>query len=171
MAVNLSSRQFHDVSLAQTVDAILAAAGVEARHLEIEITERIAMEDAEVTVANLLALRGMNVGISVDDFGTGYSSLSYLKKFPVTTLKIDQSFISDVATNSADAGIVRAVVEMAHGMKLNVIAEGVETKEQFAHLRQSGCDEIQGFWFSRPLSVEAVERLLDEELERWIPKA
>jgi diguanylate cyclase (GGDEF)-like protein/PAS domain S-box-containing protein len=171
MAVNLSSRQFHDAALVPMVDAVLSVAEVEPRHLEIEITESVAMEDAQVTVANLLALRGRNVGISVDDFGTGYSSLSYLKKFPVTSLKIDQSFVSDMATNAADAGIVRAVVEMAHGMKLNVIAEGVETKEQFSHLRQYGCDEIQGYWFSRPQPAETVDRLLEEELERWIPRA
>ena len=122
----------------------------------------------EVTVANLLALRELNVGVSIDDFGTGYSSLSYLKRFPVTTLKIDRSFVTDVVTNSADSGIVRAVVAMAHGLKLNVIAEGVETKEQFAHLRESGCDALQGYWFSRPLTVEAVDGLLAEERERWI---
>jgi EAL domain-containing protein (putative c-di-GMP-specific phosphodiesterase class I) len=125
------------------------------------------MEDAEVTVANLMALRDLNVGISIDDFGTGYSSLSYLKRFPVTTLKIDRSFVSDVVTNSADAGIVRAVVAMAHGLKLNVIAEGVETKEQFAYLRENGCDALQGYWFSRPLTIESVDRLLEEELDRW----
>ena len=128
------------------------------------------MEDAEVTVANLLALRELNVGVSIDDFGTGYSSLSYLKRFPVTTLKIDRSFVTDVVTNSADAGIVRAVVAMAHGLKLNVIAEGVETKEQFAYLRESGCDALQGYWFSRPLTVSGVEVLLAEERERWNAK-
>ena len=128
------------------------------------------MEDAEVTVANLLALRDLNVGVSIDDFGTGYSSLSYLKRFPVTTLKIDRSFVTDVVTNSADAGIVRAVVAMAHGLKLNVIAEGVETKEQFAYLRENGCDALQGYWFSRPLAVDRVDVLLAEERERWSAK-
>jgi EAL domain-containing protein (putative c-di-GMP-specific phosphodiesterase class I) len=119
----------------------------------------------------LLALRELKVGISIDDFGTGYSSLSYLKRFPVTTLKIDRSFVSDVVTNSADAGIVNAVVAMAHGLKLNVIAEGVETKEQFTYLRENGCDALQGYWFSRPLPVQAVTGLLAEELERWTPRS
>jgi EAL domain-containing protein (putative c-di-GMP-specific phosphodiesterase class I) len=108
--------------------------------------------------------------VSIDDFGTGYSSLSYLKRFPVTTLKIDRSFVTDVVTNSADAGIVRAVVAMAHGLKLNVIAEGVETKEQFAYLRENGCDALQGYWFSRPLTVSGVDVLLAEERERWSAK-
>lgn len=167
MAINLSPSQFHERNLISSVQTALATAGLKPETLEIEITEGVAMEDAEVTVANLLALRDLNVGVSIDDFGTGYSSLSYLKRFPVTTLKIDRSFVTDVVTNSADAGIVRAVVAMAHGLKLNVIAEGVETKEQFSHLRDSGCDALQGYWFSRPLTVSAVDDLLAEERERW----
>jgi diguanylate cyclase (GGDEF)-like protein/PAS domain S-box-containing protein len=167
IAVNLSPSQFHERNLVGTIRRVLTVSSLKPEDLEIEITEGVAMEDAEVTVANLMALRDLNVGISIDDFGTGYSSLSYLKRFPVTTLKIDRSFVSDVVTNSADAGIVRAVVAMAHGLKLNVIAEGVETKEQFAYLRENGCDALQGYWFSRPLPVEAVDQLLDEELERW----
>ncbi len=167
MAINLSPSQFHERNLVASVQKTLTESGIRPETLEIEITEGVAMEDAEVTVANLLALRELKVGVSIDDFGTGYSSLSYLKRFPVTTLKIDRSFVTDVVTNSADAGIVRAVVAMAHGLKLNVIAEGVETKEQFAYLRESGCDALQGYWFSRPLTVDAVDGLLAEELERW----
>ncbi|HMF08293.1 MAG TPA: EAL domain-containing protein [Thermoanaerobaculia bacterium] len=171
VAVNLSPSQFHERNLVSTVQRALSDSNLKPQALEIEITEGVAMEDADVTVANLLALRDLDVGISIDDFGTGYSSLSYLKRFPVTTLKIDRSFVSDVVSNSADAGIVRAVLAMAHGLKLNVIAEGVETHEQFAYLRSSGCDALQGYWFSRPLPVEAVDKLLAEELERWTPKA
>jgi diguanylate cyclase (GGDEF)-like protein/PAS domain S-box-containing protein len=171
VAVNLSPSQFHERNLVSTVQRALSDSDLKPQALEIEITEGVAMEDADVTVANLLALRDLDVGISIDDFGTGYSSLSYLKRFPVTTLKIDRSFVSDVVSNSADAGIVRAVLAMAHGLKLNVIAEGVETHEQFAYLRSNGCDALQGYWFSRPLPVEAVSRLLAEELERWTPKA
>jgi diguanylate cyclase (GGDEF)-like protein/PAS domain S-box-containing protein len=171
VAVNLSPSQFHERNLVSTVQRALSDSDLKPQALEIEITEGVAMEDADVTVANLLALRDLDVGISIDDFGTGYSSLSYLKRFPVTTLKIDRSFVSDVVSNSADAGIVRAVLAMAHGLKLNVIAEGVETHEQFAYLRSSGCDALQGYWFSRPLPVEAVDKLLAEELERWTPKA
>jgi diguanylate cyclase (GGDEF)-like protein/PAS domain S-box-containing protein len=171
VAINLSPSQFHERNLAATVQQALAESHLKPETLEIEITEGVAMEDAEVTVANLMALRDLNVGISIDDFGTGYSSLSYLKKFPVTTLKIDRSFVSDVVTNSADAGIVRAVVAMAHGLNLNVIAEGVETKEQFAHIKDSGCDALQGYWFCRPQPVEALDVLLAEEQERWRPRA
>jgi diguanylate cyclase (GGDEF)-like protein/PAS domain S-box-containing protein len=167
IATNLSPSQFHERNLVANLQRTLAETGLRPEALEIEITEGVAMEDAEVTVANLLALRDLNVGVSIDDFGTGYSSLSYLKRFPVTTLKIDRSFVTDVVTNSADAGIVRAVVAMAHGLKLNVIAEGVETKEQFAYLRESGCDALQGYWFSRPLAVDKVDVLLAEERERW----
>jgi len=171
VAVNVSPSQFHERDLVPMIHEALLESSVPPETLEIEITEGVAMEDAEVTVANLLALRELKVGISIDDFGTGYSSLSYLKRFPVTTLKIDRSFVSDVVTNSADAGIVRAVVAMAHGLKLNVIAEGVETKEQFTYLRENGCDALQGYWFSRPLKVEAVDALLAEEKERWTPRA
>ncbi len=170
VAINLSPSQFHEKNLVSNVRRVLTETGLPAETLEIEITEGVAMEDAEVTVANLLALRELNVGVSIDDFGTGYSSLSYLKRFPVTTLKIDRSFVTDVVTNAADAGIVRAVVAMAHGLKLNVIAEGVETKEQFAYLRENGCDALQGYWFSRPLTVSGVDVLLAEERERWSAK-
>ena len=167
IAINLSPSQFHERNLVTSVRKALDESQIKPETLELEITEGVAMEDADVTVANLLALRDLKVGVSIDDFGTGYSSLSYLKRFPVTTLKIDRSFVTDVVTNSADAGIVRAVVAMAHGLKLNVIAEGVETKEQFAYLRENGCDALQGYWFSRPLAVDKVDGLLNEELERW----
>jgi diguanylate cyclase (GGDEF)-like protein/PAS domain S-box-containing protein len=171
IAINLSPSQFHEKNLITSVENALLRAELKPDSLEIEITEGVAMEDAQVTLSNLLALRDLNVGVAIDDFGTGYSSLSYLKRFPVTTLKIDRSFITDVVSNAADAGIVRAVVAMAHGLKLNVIAEGVETKEQFSYLRENGCDALQGFWFSRPLPVEAVENLLVEERERWSANA
>lgn len=137
----------------------------------MEITEAVAMESAEIVVANLEALRGRGVRIAIDDFGTGYSSLSYLKHYPIHTLKIDRSFVTDVATDAADAGIVRAIIEMAHGLRLNVIAEGVETKEQFLHLQRYGCDEMQGYWVSRPLPVEEADRLLDKEMEFWTQKS
>jgi diguanylate cyclase (GGDEF)-like protein/PAS domain S-box-containing protein len=171
MAVNVSARQFRERGLVTTIQQALSAADLNPHYLEIEITESIAMESAEIVVANLEALRSMSIGISIDDFGTGYSSLTYLKRYPINCLKIDRSFVTDVATNAADAGIVRAVVEMAHGMKLNVIAEGVETKDQFSYLQRYGCDEMQGYWFSRPLPVEAIDKLLAEELRLWTPQA
>jgi EAL domain-containing protein (putative c-di-GMP-specific phosphodiesterase class I) len=129
------------------------------------------MEGAEIVSANLSLLRSMGVGIAIDDFGTGYSSMSYLKSFPLTSLKIDRSFVTDLPTNPADAGIVRAIVEMAHGSQLTVIAEGVETQEQFQRLQQYGADEMQGYWCSRPLTHEGVDKRLQEELQLWSPNA
>ena len=170
IAVNFSARQFRERDLVRMVAQALADAELEPRYLEIEITESIAMEAAESVVANLNTLRSMGIGIAIDDFGTGYSSLSYLKRYPVTSLKIDRSFITDLPTNPADAGIVRAIVEMAHGSRLSVVAEGVETKEQFAQLQLCGCDEIQGFWVSRPLNPAGVDQHIADELELWAEK-
>ncbi|HTY42455.1 MAG TPA: EAL domain-containing protein [Thermoanaerobaculia bacterium] len=167
MSVNFSAKQFRERSLVHTVEEALSKAGLEPRHLEVEITESIAMEGAEIVVANLNTLRSMGVGIAIDDFGTGYSSMSYLKSFPITSLKIDRSFVTDLANNPADAGIVRAIVEMAHGSRLSVIAEGVETQDQFQLLQKYGCDEMQGYWVSRPLPVDGIDRKLEEELALW----
>jgi diguanylate cyclase (GGDEF)-like protein/PAS domain S-box-containing protein len=167
MSVNFSARQFRERGLVSTVDDALSRSGLEPKHLEVEITESIAMEGAEIVVANLNTLRQMGVGIAIDDFGTGYSSMSYLKSFPVTSLKIDKSFVTDLPTNPADAGIVRAIVEMAHGSRLSVIAEGVETRDQFQLLQKYGCDEMQGYWVSRPLPVEGIEQKLQEERAFW----
>ncbi len=168
VAVNVSARQFRDPGLQATIDRALSESGLSPEHLEIEITESIAMESAEIVVGNLEALRGRGVRIAIDDFGTGYSSLNYLKRFPVHSLKIDRSFVTEVGTNPADAGIVRAVVEMAHGLKLITVAEGVETREQFLHLQRLGCDEMQGFWVSHPLPAEGVDEILSRELELWV---
>lgn len=170
IAVNFSARQFQERHLTHAVSRVLADAGLEPKHLEIEITESVAMEGAEVVVANLNMLRSMGVGIAIDDFGTGYSSMSYLKRYPVTSLKIDRSFVMDLPSNPADAGIVRAIVEMAHGSRLHVTAEGVETKEQFVRLQECGCDEMQGYWVSRPLTLEGVDMHLTEQLALWSQK-
>ncbi|MEX0879406.1 MAG: EAL domain-containing protein [Thermoanaerobaculia bacterium] len=167
MAVNFSARQFRERGLVQTVERAVSEAGLEPRNLEIEITESIAMEGAEIVVTNLNQLRAMGVGIAIDDFGTGYSSLSYLKRYPITSLKIDRSFVSDLPTNPADAGIVRAIVALAHGSNLSVIGEGVETKEQFLRLQEYGCDEMQGYWVSRPLPEEGVTQRLTDEIALW----
>jgi diguanylate cyclase (GGDEF)-like protein/PAS domain S-box-containing protein len=167
IAVNFSARQFQERHLTRTVSRVLADSGLEPRHLEIEITESVAMEGAEVVVANLNMLRSMGVGIAIDDFGTGYSSMSYLKRYPITSLKIDRSFVTDLPINPADAGIVRAIIEMAHGSRLHVTAEGVETKEQFVRLQEAGCDEMQGYWVSRPLTLDGVDQHLAEQLALW----
>jgi diguanylate cyclase (GGDEF)-like protein/PAS domain S-box-containing protein len=171
VAVNVSARQFREDSLVHMVGSALSEADLDPRHLEVEITESIAMESAEIVVGNLRLLRGMGVGIAIDDFGTGYSSLTYLKRYPVTALKIDRSFVADLPDSAADAGIVRAIVEMAHGTKLNVIAEGVETKDQFLLLQRHGCDEMQGYWVSPPLTSGGVDHLLGEELRLWAERA
>ena len=171
VSVNFSARQFRERNLASMVESALANASLEPRHLEVEITESIAMEGAEIVVANLNVLRNMGVGIAIDDFGTGYSSMSYLKRYPVTSLKIDRSFVTDAPVNPADAGIVRAIIEMAHGSSLNVIAEGVETKEQFQLLQQYGCNEMQGYWISRPQSAAGIDDHLKAEIDLWGPPA
>ena len=167
VAVNVSARQFRDPNLLETVDQALSESELTPEHLELEITESVAMASAETVVANLEALRGRGVRVAIDDFGTGYSSLNYLKRFPIHTLKIDRSFVTEVGTNPADAGIVRAIVEMAHGLKLNVVAEGVETEDQFRHLQRYGCDEMQGYWVGPPLPAEGITALLARELELW----
>jgi len=112
----------------------------------------------------------MGVAIAIDDFGTGYSSLTYLKSYPVTSLKIDRSFVIDIEANPADQAIVRAIVEMGHGSRLHVVGEGVETQEQFRRLQECGCDEIQGYWVGRPMSIEGVEEILSRERELWGPQ-
>jgi len=130
------------------------------RYLELELTESVLMHDAESSTAVLGALKAMGVRLAIDDFGTGYSSLSYLKRFPIGTLKIDQSFVRDIATDADDASIVSAVIGMGRNLKQRVIAEGVETHEQLAFLRMQRCDEGQGFQFSHPLSAEDFTNLL-----------
>ena len=170
VSVNFSARQFRERNLAHMVERALTDARLQPQHLEVEITESTAMEGAEIVVANLNVLRSMGVGIAIDDFGTGYSSMSYLKRYPVTSLKIDRSFVTDLPVNPADAGIVRAIIEMAHGSRLNVIAEGVETKDQFTLLQGYGCDEMQGYWVSRPKPAEGIDDHLKAEVELWSPK-
>jgi diguanylate cyclase (GGDEF)-like protein/PAS domain S-box-containing protein len=167
VSINFSARQFRERNLAGMVARALTETSLEPRHLEVEITESIAMEGAEIVVANLNLLRNMGVGIAIDDFGTGYSSMSYLKRYPVTSLKIDRSFVTDLPVNPADAGIVRAIIEMAHGSRLNVIAEGVETKEQFQLLQGYGCNEMQGYWVSRPQPAAGIDDHLKAEVELW----
>ena len=155
VSVNLSARQFQQAKLVAQVTGSLAASGIEASSLDLEITESSAMQNAELTINTLLELKRLGVAISLDDFGTGYSSLNYLKRFPIDRVKLDQSFVRDMTRNPEDAAIVRAVISMAHTLKLVVVAEGVETEDQLAFLRHHRCDEIQGFLFSPP--VEAIE--------------
>ncbi len=162
MSVNLSPRQFRQKDLVETISGILQEAGLDPRFLELEITEGTVMHQADKAVALLERLHQLGVQLSVDDFGTGYSSLAYLKRFPVQTLKIDQSFVRDLTTDADGAGIVAAVIAMAKSLKLSVIAEGVETKEQLASLTKLKCDEYQGYYFSKPVPAEDFARLLKQ---------
>ncbi|GAX90648.1 GGDEF domain-containing protein [Effusibacillus lacus] len=160
VAVNLSARQFRQTDLVATVARVLHETGLDPEYLELEITESIALENADRTIATLNELRTLGVRISIDDFGTGYSSLSYLKKFPIDTLKIDRSFVREIDTNLSDAAIVTAIITLAHSLNLKVVAEGVETPVQQAFLLKQKCDEMQGYLFSRPVPVSSFERLM-----------
>ena len=150
MAVNLSPRQFQNSDLPAQIAAALEETGLAPQDLELEITESVAMHNSERTLQMLRRLREMGVRIAVDDFGTGHSSLNYLRSFPIDCVKIDQGFVHEIESSAADRAIVSAVIRMAHGLELRVTAEGVETKEQLAYLREQGCEEAQGFLFGRP---------------------
>ncbi|MGO1058595.1 putative bifunctional diguanylate cyclase/phosphodiesterase [Planococcus sp. FY231025] len=164
LAVNLSPLQFLDASLMEIVRGALEKTGFPASSLELEITEGVAVYDAEMAIARMEALRKLGIGIAIDDFGTGYSSMMYLKRFPVTNLKIAQPFVQDMETSPADKALVATMVSMAHSMGMSVIAEGVETLEQLESLRVLGCDEIQGYLFSRPLPAEQFTSMLKSGL-------
>lgn len=160
VSVNVSGHQLIEGDLIADIAQSLAQAGVEAHWLEVELTEGSLMENTQHTIASLQRLRAMGVKISIDDFGTGYSSLAYLRRFPIDTLKIDIAFIREVTSNPQDAAITRTIIELAHSLKLRVVAEGVETQAQLEFLREAGCDQIQGYLFSRPLPMKDLERLL-----------
>jgi EAL domain-containing protein (putative c-di-GMP-specific phosphodiesterase class I) len=157
IAVNFSVKQLQERNLIDTIIAILAETGLPATALEVEITESIAIKDLDITISILESLRSIGVKISLDDFGTGYSSLAALKYLPLDRLKIDRIFISELRANTIDAGIVRTIVNLGHELNLNVVAEGVETIEQFEFLRSINCDAVQGFLFSRPLAASDLE--------------
>ena len=163
ITVNLSNRQFNDPGFITKIERIIQRTGIEPALLELELTESVIMRNTRAANAALDSLDAMGVKFSIDDFGTGYSSLYYLKRFPVDTLKIDRSFVSDVTTNPDDAAIVSAIIGMGHNMKLKVIAEGVENQEQMAFLRAHDCDIIQGFLFSQPLLPAGMSRVLREK--------
>ena len=161
IAVNISARQLHDKDLVETVRTTLESTRLRAEYLEIELTESAVMLNADETINTMALLRGMDVRISLDDFGTGYSSLSYLKRFPVTGLKIDQSFVRDIANDPDDAAIVRAIIVVAQALMLDVTAEGVETVEQLEFLKAHGCGEAQGYYFARPVPASEMRALLE----------
>jgi diguanylate cyclase (GGDEF)-like protein len=164
VAVNLSARQFLQLELPAVVAETLQESGLPAACLELEITESLLMHDLDGAIGTLRGLKAMGVQLALDDFGTGYSSLSYLKRFPLDRLKIDRSFVGDITSAADEAAIALAVIALAHSMRLQVLAEGVETATQLAVLQSGGCQQMQGFYFSRPLPVEAITLLLRQTL-------
>jgi len=163
MAVNVSALQFRNDAFLDEISATLMETGLDPRLLELEVTESILMERAELTVSILQTMREKGVLVSVDDFGTGYSSLSYLRKLPLDALKIDQSFVRQMTTQPGDTTIVSAIISMGKSLKLRVIAEGVETAEELAFLKTQDCDEAQGFFFSQAVPAAEFARLLEAQ--------
>ncbi len=165
VAVNMSDRLFHQPDLEHIIADILEQTGLPADGLELELTEAVVMHDVEQALKTLNALREMGIKLSIDDFGTGYSSLSYLKRYPIHTVKVDRSFVRDITTDPGDAAIIEAIIAMSHKLKLNVVAEGVETTEQQAFLLQQHCDVMQGFLFSRPLPASEFIELVNSHTQ------
>jgi EAL domain-containing protein (putative c-di-GMP-specific phosphodiesterase class I) len=163
VAVNLSPRQFTQKTLVQSIAGLLQETGMIPALLELELTEGTVMHDVDHAIEVLRNLKALGVQISIDDFGTGYSSLSYLRRFPIDVLKIDQSFVRELSIDADDEAIVRAIVTLAHSLRLEVIAEGVENTAQLDFLRDEGCDMMQGYHYSRPLGSEAFEQLLRQD--------
>jgi predicted signal transduction protein with EAL and GGDEF domain len=154
MAVNVSALQIQRGNFVETVIAALSASGLDAAGLELELTESILIQNVEKTLETVRKLQSLGIKISIDDFGTGYSSLSYLKRFAIDRIKIDRSFVRDISSDPEDAAIVRAIIQMARSLHLTTLAEGAETQAQVDYLRSEGCDEVQGFFYSRPLTAD-----------------
>jgi EAL domain-containing protein (putative c-di-GMP-specific phosphodiesterase class I) len=163
MSVNVSGRQLEQHKrLVDTVRSVLRETGVDPGLLTLELTESVLMDNTEITVNTLRELRALGVELAIDDFGTGYSSLNYLKHFPISTLKLDRSFVHGLGNDDADAAIARSAIGLAHALNLRVTAEGIELNEQLDQLREMGCDRGQGFHFSRPVPASELEDLISE---------
>jgi diguanylate cyclase (GGDEF)-like protein/PAS domain S-box-containing protein len=160
MAVNLSAQQFYRGDIVRTVRAALDATGLAAEWLELELTESLTLDDSETTMRLMQELKSLGVMLSLDDFGTGWSSLSYLRRFPLDRIKIDRSFVRDVVSDHSTAAIVHSILDLAHSLSLDCVAEGVETLDQLAHLREEGCPNIQGYLFSRAVEASSALELL-----------
>ncbi|MDP2948701.1 MAG: EAL domain-containing protein, partial [Chloroflexota bacterium] len=163
VTVNISARQFQHESLVELFSLVLKESGLDPHYLQLEITEDTLMQDADFTITMRQDLRPLGVEISIDDFGTGYSSLNYLRRFPIDVVKIDRSFVRDVTVDADDAAIVTAIIALAQSLKLRAVAEGVETQEQLAFLKERQCHEMQGYLFSKPVPAEAFERILAQD--------
>jgi EAL domain-containing protein (putative c-di-GMP-specific phosphodiesterase class I) len=162
LAVNISARQFQEKNLVATIAAAVDESGIAPELIELELTESVIMRDAPEAARRLKELTALGLRLAIDDFGTGYSSLGYLKAFPISTLKIDRSFVRDVDRDPNSAALAQAIIALAASLKLKVVAEGVETREQLALLRACGCQELQGYVFSRPLPPEELLALLEQ---------
>ncbi|HLD09575.1 MAG TPA: EAL domain-containing protein, partial [Methylophilaceae bacterium] len=160
LAVNVSAKQFHQADIVAQVQSALQKSGAKPSHLKLELTESIMLKNVEDTISKMHELKMLGVSFSMDDFGTGYSSLQYLKRLPLDQIKIDRSFVRDITTDQNDAAIVRTIILMAEALGLNVIAEGVETKEQEVFLDLNGCRAFQGYLYSKPVPVDQFEALL-----------
>jgi len=161
VAVNISPREFRSADFFDSIRAALKQTDLDPGYLELEITEAVLMQNVVSTASTLAELKAIGVRLAVDDFGTGYSSLSYLTRLPIDALKLDQSFVHNIIVNMSDAIVVRSVINMGQSLKLRVIAEGVETQEQLAFLQGAGCDEGQGYYFSRPMAAKQFAELLE----------
>jgi len=162
IAVNVSAMQMQRADFVEYVRATLARFDLPSHCLELELTENMTTENVERMIATMQALKAIGVRLSLDDFGTGYSSLNYLRHFPIDTLKIDRSFVHDIAIDAGAANICRSVITIGHELGMRVLAEGVETAEQVDYLQRNGCDAYQGYWFGKPVPVDEAERLLRE---------
>jgi EAL domain-containing protein (putative c-di-GMP-specific phosphodiesterase class I) len=169
VSVNVSARQFEEKRLVERIAGALRDSGLPPSALDLEVTESLLMRDMQQAVARMRELKEMGITLSIDDFGTGYSSLSALKSFPISTLKIDKSFVRDLAISSDDQAIALAVISLGHRLHLRVIAEGVETEEQRDFLRANDCDEMQGYLFSPPVPAERITEMLQAQMR--LPRA
>jgi len=165
MAVNLSAVQFGQPGLPELVSQLLQQTGVPPECLELELTEAVAMKDPEIAAQKMQELSQRGIRLSIDDFGTGYSSLSYLKRFHINQVKIDQSFVRDIGTDADDQAIVTAIIQMARSLGMSTIAEGVETDDQLEFLRARGCNQMQGYHYSRPLLPAQFEDFVRAKLQ------
>ena len=161
ISINLSARQFKDSSLVSTLSKMIIRTGVSAKRLHLELTESMLMGNVEAAITQLHELKALGISISIDDFGTGYSSLSYLKRFPVDILKIDRSFVKDIPEDTNDMEITAAIIAMAQKLKLDVVAEGVETIEQMQFLQNNNCFIVQGYYFSKPIAEHELPKLYE----------
>jgi len=163
MTVNVSSVQFRQNNFVESVSRILSDTGLDPKYLQLELTESAVMKDSRNTIKKLHSLQAMGIQVAIDDFGTGYSSLNYLKRFPLSTLKIDYSFVKDLATSSVDQAIVSAIVTLAHNFNLKAIAEGVEKRQQLAFLRECGCEGVQGYLICPPVNSVLLAEFVKKE--------